>query len=98
MASKNKRKTRSSFDWVLGLVCIVLMFLLLVTYLKGKADIARMEQQIDAAKQAVEEQRLVNKDLEFSLRQDEMFLERTARDKLNYAYPEERVFIDSSGG
>lgn len=50
-----------------------------------------------AMEEQVELQRLKNKDAELSLREDEKTLERTAREKLDYAHPDERIFVDISG-
>ena len=56
-----------------------------------------MQQQLVAMEEQVELQRLKNKDAKLSLREDSSTLERTAREKLDYAHPDERVFVDISG-
>ena len=56
-----------------------------------------MQQQLVAMEEQVELQRLKNKDAKLSLREDSNTLERTAREKLDYAHPDERVFVDISG-
>ncbi|MCI9194786.1 MAG: hypothetical protein HFF14_04355 [Angelakisella sp.] len=65
--------------------------------MKTKLDVAQMQQQLVAMEEQVELQRLKNKDAKLSLREDSSTLERTAREKLDYAHPDERVFVDISG-
>ena len=52
-----------------------------------------------AIEQQNEEQRIANKELERMLSDgtEEEYIERIAREKLGYAYPEEQVLIDISG-
>ena len=47
----------------------------------------------------VEDQLLENQELRslLDMRQDEKYIERVARDRLDYAYPDEKVYIDISG-
>lgn len=49
--------------------------------------------------QQYEIQRLENKELERQIAAgiDEEYITRVARDKLDYVYPDEKVFIDISG-
>ena len=49
--------------------------------------------------QACEEQRAYNEEIEeiLSREDDSEYIERVAREKLGYAYPDERVYIDISG-
>lgn len=79
-------------------VLAVFLFVVLVAFfVKTQTDVDNMEAQLMDITQMVEGQRLKNKDLELSLRDNQEYLERTAREKLDYAHPEERVFVDASG-
>ncbi|MEG2086838.1 MAG: septum formation initiator family protein [Angelakisella sp.] len=82
---------------MIRIVMVLLLGVLVAFFIKTQADVENMEQQLQSINQQVEHQRLVNKDLELSLRSSDEYLKRTAREKLDYAHPEERVFIDASG-
>ena len=55
------------------------------------------KKQIEALEAQVEEQKLINKDMELMLRDQEAYMERSARENLDYADPEEEVYVDISG-
>lgn len=57
------------------------------------------KQQLDAINQKCATQRLINKDLEATLAMggNSEYMEKIARDKLGFVYPDERVFVDISG-
>ena len=86
-----------SINSLLKIACILLLVLFVVYFVKTKLDIAKMQEQLVEMEQQVEQQELENKDAELALRQDEETMERTAREKLDYAHPDERVFVDISG-
>lgn len=96
-AKEKKIKKNSSVDSLIRVMVFLLFAILIAFFVKTQSDVERMESQLLDITQKVEHQRLVNKDLELSLRDDEEYLERAAREKLDYAHPEERVFIDASG-
>ncbi|MEG0754307.1 MAG: septum formation initiator family protein [Angelakisella sp.] len=97
MARKKSEKRRSSLDTLIRVMTIVLFTVLVGFFIKTQADVEAMEEKLSDVTRQVEHQRLVNKDLELTLRNDKDFLERTAREKLDYAHPEEKVFVDASG-
>ena len=98
MSKKEQVKTNPfSINALLKIACIFLTLLLAVYFVKTKLDIAKMQEQLVSMEQQVEQQRLENKDAELSLREDDETMERTAREKLDYAHPDERVFVDISG-
>lgn len=90
-------KRHSSLDTIIRVMTVVLFAVLVGFFIKTQADVDSMEETLAGVTAQVEHQRLVNKDLELTLRDDEEFLERAAREKLDFAHPEERVFIDASG-
>lgn len=96
-AKEKKIKKNSSVDSLIRVMVFLLFAILIAFFVKTQSDVERMESQLLDITQKVEHQRLVNKDLELSLRDDGEYLERAAREKLDYAHPEERVFIDASG-
>ena len=95
-----RRKERAnpfSINSLLKFACIFLGILLAVYFVKTRLDIVEMQEQLVEMHQLVELQRLKNKDAELSLRDDDETMERAAREKLDYAHPDERVFVDISG-
>ena len=94
------RKTREnpfSINALLKFACVFLGILFAVYFVKTRLDIMEMQEQLTEMHQQVELQRLKNKDAELSLREDDETMERAAREKLDYAHPDERVFVDISG-
>lgn len=94
---ERKEKKGSTLDSLIRVATIVLFAVLVAFFIKTQTDIEHMESQLGDINELVEHQRLVNKDLELSLKSDDTYLERAAREKLDYAHPEERVFVDASG-
>ncbi len=72
---------------------------LVVTLIQLQVEISQRQKELEEVKQQVEEQRIENKELERILMSDsdEKYIERIAREKLGFAYPDERVLIDVSG-
>lgn len=94
---KAKLKNRKS---VILRLCMVLVVTYAAIYLIDmQVTLSARAEQLDELTQAVEAQRLANKELERQLEAgvDEEYIENVARDKLDYVYPNERVFIDISG-
>lgn len=97
MGKRERKANPFSINSLLRFACIILCILFAVYFVKTKLDIAEMQQQLVAMEEQVELQRLKNKDAELSLREDDGAMERAAREKLDYAHPDERVFVDISG-
>lgn len=57
------------------------------------------KQQLNEINQMCAKQRLINQDLELTLELggNNEYMEKIARDKLGFVYPDERVFVDISG-
>lgn len=94
---EKKENKRSSVDALIRVLTVLLFAVLVAFFVKTQADIEQMEAQLGELDEQVVQQQLANKDLELSLRDDQEYLERAAREKLDYAHPEERVFVDASG-
>lgn len=61
-------------------------------------EIAAKRQQLENVTQQVEAQQAQNEELQRTTQADDeaSYMERVARDKLGYARPDERVFIDGA--
>ena len=92
MGKRNRKTNPFSINSLLRFACVFAVY-----FVKTKLDVAQMQEQLMAMEEQVELQRLKNKDAKLSLREDSSTLERTAREKLDYAHPDERVFVDISG-
>ncbi len=94
---KKHRKTRKSF--MMRLCVFGFAGYLVVTLIQLQVEISQRQKELEEVKQQVEEQRIENKELERILMSDsdEKYIERIAREKLGFAYPDERVLIDVSG-
>jgi len=98
MAERRKKKTRLSALAVrLGLVC--LMAYLVVALVSAQVDLVAKRQQLDSVTQQVQQQQTKNDELQRTLGTDDenAYVERIARDKLGYALPDERIYVDMSG-
>lgn len=98
MARQARRANPFSINSLLRIACVLLCILFAVYFVKTRLDIAAMQEQLLAMEEQVELQRLKNRDVELALREDDETMERAAREKLDFAHPDERVFVDISGG
>ena len=78
-----------------------LLFTLYVVFslVQIQGEIQESRELLAQLEQQNEEQRIANKELERILSDgtQEEYIERSAREKLGFAYPEEQVLIDISG-
>lgn len=84
-------------DAILKVLTMVLLVVLVAFFFKTQADVEGMEADLNQLTEQTERTRLENKDMEYSLRDEQKHLERTARENADFAHPEERVFVDASG-
>ncbi|MFV0413911.1 MAG: FtsB family cell division protein [Oscillospiraceae bacterium] len=73
--------------------------LLVVSLISGRMMVSRMESELEAATQKVEQQKEKNDELSALLNNgdENAKIERIAREKLGYARPGERIFVDITG-
>lgn len=95
---KTRAKSKGfSYNSILKMVILILCVILVVYFVKTKMEISAIQNELADLEEQIETQKLINKDARLALREDESFMERAAREKLDYAHPEERVFVDISG-
>ncbi len=72
---------------------------LIVGIVVNQVSISSKQQALDSVQQQLETQQAENEELERVLTSgsEEEIVERVARDRLGYARPDERVFVDVSG-
>lgn len=91
------KKTRKSF---LGRVCALVFACYFAFVILGlQIEISQRKARLDELEQKIEQQFIENAELKRILANgtDEEYVERIAREKLGFAYPDERVLVDVSG-
>lgn len=70
-----------------------------VSIIQLQADVQQRKQELDELMVKCDAQRIENKELELQLGRgdDEDYIIRTARERLNFVYPYETVYINVSG-
>jgi cell division protein FtsB len=98
MAQKPE-KTKSRKSLLLRLILAFLAIYAVVALVDMQITLVQKKQELVELESKAEAQRLANKDLERELTADpdEDYIERYAREYLDYVAPDERVFIDISG-
>lgn len=94
---KPVRKSKKSF--LIRLCVLAFATYIAFTLVDLQVDISLRREQLLALQEKSETQRIANKELEqvLALGTDEKYIERVAREKLGFAYPDETVLIDASG-
>lgn len=93
------RKPKKSF--LLRMAVFVFAAYMLVSLVDQQLEIQKKRQELESAKQQIQIQEIKNEDLKhaFSTGTDSEsdYIERKAREELNYAKPGERVFVNIAG-
>lgn len=76
-----------------------LIIVMLIQLISSYVDLNRKKLELQALKDALNEQNMANQELQslLDMQFDSEYIERIARDRLDYAYPDERIFYDTSG-
>lgn len=93
------KKEGSRKNFILRLCIFAFVAYAALLLVDMQITLSERKQDLDALQVQLEAQRLANKELERQLIQgvDEEYIERVAREKLEFVAPGERVFIDVSG-
>ncbi len=89
-------RSRGGFVKVLIFLCVIYFT---VTLVNTQLEIAAKKEELSQAEILCEQQRIANKETQRALLlgEEEEYIARAARDKLGFAHPDERVFVDISG-
>ena len=92
-----RRKQKASLLLRISVICFVTY--VAVTLVIMQLDVTAKRRELILLQQSVEQQKLENKETERMLQMGENreYIERIARDKLEFAYPDEKIIIDVSG-
>ena len=97
---KNAKKPKSSFRGKLLKIAVALASAyLVVSFVSGQLEVSAKQHQLAEITAQVEQQAEKNIEMQAMMdaENEDAYIERVAREKLGYAYPNERVFIDISG-
>lgn len=94
-----KREKNVRKNLILRLCVFAFAVYAAITLVDMQVEITNRRQMLETMRRTNEIQRMVNKDLKRRINDglDAETIERLAREKLDYVYPEEHVFIDISG-
>jgi len=97
MAGQNKKKSRKNI--FLRLILPVVAIYATVMLVDMQVTLSQRQQELEELRQQYKMQDIENAELErqISAKIDDDYVERFARDNLDYVAPNERVFIDISG-
>lgn len=99
VTKKNKKKKNSLAGLVVKLILAGLMISLVVSIISGQMQVAAKQRELAEITEKLELQSETNAELERLMESgdEDAYVERVAREKLGYARPDERVFVDISG-
>ncbi len=100
MAAKalRKKKKKGMFSLLSKLIIIAVIIGCIVSIIVTQADISQMQKKLDSIVSRTEEVEADNAELQRTLDEDDInaYMEKLAIEKMNYAYPNERRYYDTS--
>ena len=100
MAAKalRKKKKKGMFSLLSKLIIIAVVIGCIVSIIVTQADISQMQTKLDSIVSRTEEVEADNAELQRTLDEDDInaYMEKLAIEKMNYAYPNERRYYDTS--
>jgi len=94
-----KNRRRAILDWIVyRVVAVVLVVACVISFISTQATLAEKKQEKAELKAAIEQARDENLELEKFVDTEDIngYMEKAAIEDLNYAYPNERRFYDTS--
>ncbi len=95
MGKNRKQKTNP----IVKLCLMVFTFYIVVCLVNSQIDISKKRDELESIAEKISIQEVENKKLERIINsdKDDEYIEKLAREKLNFAYPDEKIYIDISG-
>lgn len=95
VAKRRKRKA----NWLVRLFMFSFVTYVAISLIGMQVEVTSKRRELLALQQNIDQQKLVNAEAQRLLDgdTDADYIARIARDKLGYAYPDEKIFIDRSG-
>jgi len=93
-----KKKKKGMFSLLSKLIIIAVIIGCIVSIIVTQADISQMQKKLDSIVSRTEEVEADNAELQRTLDEDDInaYMEKLAIEKMNYAYPNERRYYDTS--
>ena len=97
MTRKKQRKRKGGLISRMALFCFVVY--VTVALVNMQLEVTAKRRELHTLQDSIVQQELLNDETRriLMLEEDERYVERIARDKLGFAYPNERIYIDRSG-
>ena len=98
--AKTQVKSKKNFrGLMLKLVLAAIALYLVASFVGGQIQLSAKQRELNELTAKVEMQAQENRELERMMEEDDdaAYIERMAREKLGYAKPHERVFVDLTG-
>ncbi len=94
-----KQKKRSMRGLVLMLVVFAVGVYLAIYFIEGQMHIATLEQELGMVESELADLQFTNEDLTDMVQAENQddYVQRVAREEMDYVYPNDRVFVDISG-
>lgn len=97
-----KRKKTERKNLILRICVFAFIVYAAITLVDMQVEITAARQRLDSVNESIRIQRMVNNDLKRQVNQikdgtDDATIERIAREKLDFVWPDEKVFFDISG-
>lgn len=95
MTKRRKRRV----NWLVRFFMLSFVTYVTISMIGMQVEVTSKRRELMALEQGIEQQRLINTETQRLLEgdTDAEYIARIARDKLGYAYPDEKIFIDRSG-
>ena len=97
---KQKNKKKKSFaNTIMKLTLAAAAVYLIVALVGGRMQMAAMKAEQEELQRQIQQQQEVNAELQAMADSGDVdaYVERMAREILNYAFPDERIFVDMTG-
>ena len=96
---QQKREKGALTGFLLKVAVVVAAVYLMVSFVNGQIQVADKQRELDTVQAQLEQQNVKNAELSRLMESgdEDAYVERIAREKLGYARPNERVFVDISG-
>jgi len=93
-----EKRKKASKSRLLKIAVSLFMVYVVYSIVMQQLEIRERKMTLESVQQQCQEQSEMNKEVErlLAMSADKAYIERIAREKLGYAYPDEKVYIDSS--
>ena len=93
---KNKKQKKNR---ILKFCFTVFTLYFVISLINSQIDISKKREELENVNEKIAIQKVENKKLERIINSDEYeeYIEKLAREKLGFAYPDEKIYIDISG-